>query len=217
MLNINFENECDYIRELFAAARYNKEEGLVEDTLEEFVGSLPHWFEGDWNYGISKLALLPKDKPYVIKLPLSVGDDYCGIEYDVYRFIATYFPQYQNIFAETKILPPEIFPETSVYIQERAVTFYDVNKFRLYDYNPVIERMLQRSVRQTLDNISIDFDASANWWMNVLSGHFHSNIDEFNTFADFLEDQSLNIDLHVRNIGYYITNDLPVIIDYSSF
>ena len=95
--------------------------------------------------------------------------------------------------------------------------FDNVSKFRLYHYDPIIEKMLKRTISKTLSNNDVPLSNSIAWWMNVLSGYFQSDIYKLNDFIEFLHRQKLDKDLHCKNIGYYPDTDLPVIFDYSGY
>ena len=217
MLNVNLKKEQKFINEVFAAARYIPEEGLIEEDLEDFIGALPIWFDSSWNYGFSKLVLTPANKNYVIKIPLSIGEDFCKIELERYEGIKYLFPQYVDMFAEIKKLPESPCKGFDIYLQEKVVVFADFNKFQLYHYDRIIEKMLKNTISKTLSNNDVPLSNSIAWWMNVLSGYFQSDIYKLNDFIEFLHRQELDKDLHCKNIGYYPDTDLPVIFDYSGY
>lgn len=217
MLNIDFDKEEKYFYDMFAAARYILKEGLIEDNTWEFASLLPESMNIQWNYGISKFVITPLDKDYVIKIPFEVGEDYCNIEEFIYNKIKQTNKEYFPLFAEIKKCPYEFFSDFNIYVQEKAVCYADVSKFQLYHYDPAIEKLIRRNISTTLDEKEIPGQSAITWWVNVLSGYFNSDMQKFHRFIDFLHENELDTDLHFRNVGYYPSNDLPVIFDYSGF
>lgn len=217
MLNIDFDKEEKFFKELFAAGRYILQDGLIEDNTWEFAGTFPEKFNVHWNYGISKFVITPYEKNYVIKIPFDVGDDYCGIEKDVYNMVKRKNEEYLPLFAEIKKCPYDFFSGFNIYVQDKAVCYADVSKFQLYHYDPTIEKLIRDNISTTLDEKEVPCKSAITWWVNVLSGYFNSDMQKFNKFIDFLHENELDTDLHFRNVGYYPSNDLPVIFDYSGF
>lgn len=216
MLNIDFDKEENFFKELFAAGRYILQDGLIEDNTWEFAGSFPEFLDIHWNYGVSKFVITPYGKDYVIKIPFDVGGDYCGVEEDIYNMVKKKNEEYLPLFAEIKKCPYS-FLGADVYVQEKAICYADVSKFQLYHYDPAIEKLIRSNISSTLDEKEIPGQSAITWWINVLSGYFHSDMQNFHKFIDFLHENELDTDLHFRNVGYYPSNDLPVIFDYSGF
>lgn len=153
MTTFDFKRENEYLSNLFAAARDILQEGIIEDDIYSFMNLIPESFDGSWTYGFSKFVLNPKNKPYVIKIPFVIGEDYCKIEEDTYNQIKRDNPEYISLFAKIEKNP--LITDYDIYLQDKAVCFSDVNKFQLYHYVPAIDKLIRDNISKTLDEKEI--------------------------------------------------------------
>lgn len=184
--------------------------------------------------GATKIVLIPEDKDYVIKIPITkiayrefffydgayrkgkfairdnIGGDYCKKEEEIYNLIDE---EVKEMFAETKFLIE--VNKLPIYIQEKIDFSFD-NKY----FNPNVfpsDRKSDMDIR-TIVNSELSLKGMNN--LGGLNTEFcydvmmNYGIDSFLLLMREINFWEIG-DLHKSNIGY--KNYKPMIFDYSGF
>ena len=173
---------------IFGGIRPNCQE-LVEKKSELRYKS----YTVEW--GISKIALIPKEKSnYVIKIPFRFdsGRDWCKTEVEIYERIRA--AGYEKYFAAEQ----KYFENSAwvCYLQVRADGFG-------YGYN--YDSPLTRADYERAEDVAMDEEVAQAF------AEYYSE-DEFRDLMRFIEDEGIH-DLHSGNVGFF--KGYPVFIDYS--
>lgn len=211
---LNLFKNCDFS---YGISYENYEETILE--------CLPEDFKFAYNYGVSKLVILPEHENFVIKIPFSgVGLkcekpfeyanednqhcwDYCATEILYYHAAKTKFR------AAPVLAKPRFVGYVSgypIYVQQKAVTFGE----RYGDRQPYImedsaELRYKKSIVRSTCNSTGMYIFNMKWLTDVLDYYGEKQFDIFVNFINTLSD------LHNQNIGYI--GDRPVIIDFSDW
>lgn len=174
--------------------------------------------------GASKLAIIPKEKDYVIKLPF-IGDD-GRKEFSEFFCPVSQSPDYCKadiiIYNEAKEAGMEVFfaeieeigqiQGVSIYAQQKAEIFGDC-----ISYEEQIEAFddendeVMTSIKSEYPRLLEEEFLPPIWVKDFILNYGTSTFDEF---VDFLQEHAVD-DLHDENVGY-IAN-MPVLVDYSGF
>lgn len=202
----------------------NLEELLIENKINSY----------SIEKGITKIVLIPEDKDYVIKIPITkiayreffydngeyhkgkfvikdnVGGDYCKKEEEIYNSIDE---EVKKMFAETKFLIE--VNKLPIYIQEKIDFSFDNKCFNPdifpsdrksdMDIRTIVNSELSSKGINNLGRLNTEFCYDV--MMNYGIDSFLLLIREINFWK--IED------LHELNIGY--KNYKPMIFDYSGF
>ncbi len=208
------------------------------NDVSDYIGTLPATLDFNWDTGISKCVIIPKNLPYVIKIPFSyivdepidfsegslldkfkanygidyhcpMENDWDFIEYEQILYHLAKRHGVEKFFLENiRIHVPGL--DYPVYIQPKAITI-DSYDFPNNSYDNYIDE-------ETLCNIyvhynCIEFDLPSSW--NIQLYYDFEDEDEADAFFSFLKCTGIDHDLHRNNIGFY--NHHAVIIDYAGF
>ena len=178
--------------------------------------------------GASKLAIIPKTKDYVIKLPfvgtdykykendefsafhcrLSQSADYCKADIIIYNEakeagMETFFAEIEQI-GEVQGVP--------IYIQQKAQIFEDCVPYE--DQLDALDNEndeVMTSIKSEYPDLMEEEFLPPLWVKDFILNYGTSTFDEL---VDFLQQHAVD-DLHSENVGY-IAN-MPVLVDYSGF
>ena len=163
---------------------------IAEDTFEKnIVLPLLQVMNFDYEFGATKLVIIPDDTSFVIKIPFSatITDncyepiiDYCSAEMDIYQHSET--EKCENFF-----LPLELMGRINgypIYKQEKA------------EIEENDTELLVLPMKETI-------------WYQIAK-----ETTNFENFSNFCRIERIE-DLRAENLGYY--NDVPVVIDYGGF
>ena len=179
--------------------------------------------------GVSKVAIIPKEKNYVIKIPyygkyrksngikcfdpyfssISKSGDYCKSEEIIYNKakangLDAFFAEIEQI-GKIKSIP--------IYVQRKAVIFEDVH----YPEDDEEENLNEREVSifktiTTKYSYLVEDEYLPIGWMKDFI--FSYGELAFDKLYNFLSDNDIQ-DLHSENIGYIC--ERPVLVDFSGF
>lgn len=214
------------IRPFIELLDLNEDGYFTDNDAEDYVYSLDRNKvpDFDYEYGATKLVIIPKNKDYVIKIPFNGGyscgeytsfngandeawgDNYCEAEVEIY--------QLAKEAGFEKMFLPLTYVLTScvdIYIQPKCECYIknDV-KQDSYSSKESKERILEdkkQGKRYLFGEFSDSWTASC---LDVLG-----SIEELKRFEKFLEDNGIFYDLHSGNIGYYEGH--AVILDYGGY
>ncbi len=194
---------------------------LTDDNFEDrILGNLPENFSYKYFFGASKVCIIPEGADYVIKIPFN--SSWCDSEedYDDFRYATSDDRHYwdycfaevlcykeakrekvHKMFCKARLLGyVDGYP---IYVQERAVTYYELKGEDREDARTPNTR------RYCYDNGFSCFNAI--WCADALEYYGQST---FNKMMSFIKTYHIG-DLHDDNIGYI--GRKPVLIDYSDF
>ena len=207
------------------------EEFYMTDDLQLILNQTDLLDSFTFDYGASKLVLIPKDtsKKYVIKIPFNgIEDDifdedsnywgygyvsfehskikkrpwdYCATEYYRYKIAKKY--SFESYFAKTDILG--YINNYPIYIQPKCTVFSKSN----IDFSDK-EREHTKSICTENKKKIIPINLN---WLTLFKYTYGEN--ELISFLKFLSKWKWNDDLRGDNLG--ILNGKPVIIDYSGY
>lgn len=211
ILNI-FEN-CDFSGILSSDNFYEKILELISLKEDEY----------DYEYGASKLCIIPKNLNYVIKIPFSYdycGDvvfanankdknrywDYCFSEILLYKEAKKH--RIEEVFIKTKCTG--LIKDYPIYIQEKVIPHSKIYLNGLLN-DPLVDR---DKTQATLDYCKKKNIQCFNeiWATNALE---YYGCNKFERIMKFIEKTHIIDDLHRNNIGYF--KNKPVIFDYAGF
>ena len=205
------------------------------DVIVNFIGTRFNDFSYD--YGASKFVIIPKNTDYVIKIPYNCGYyyysgsssygetedyvdfinaegtengwDYCNVE--VERFSLAKKEKLDKCLAETKLLG--YVNDYPIYVQEKCITLLDLkNKGVINPFNSKAKSKEEKS-RTLQVSGSINYHLDLEW---LTSFRLYYGEHTLITFLNFLKKEKWD-DLSSYNIGYLLSDNRPVLIDYSSY
>ena len=179
--------------------------------------------------GVSKVAIIPKEKNYVIKIPyygkyrksngikcfdpyfssISKSGDYCKSEEIIYNKakangLGTFFAEIEQI-GKIKSIP--------IYVQRKAVIFEDVH----YPEDDEEENLNEceisifKTITAKYPDLVEDEYLPLSWMKDFIFSYGELAFDKL---YSFLSDNNIQ-DLHSENIGYIC--ERPVLVDFSGF
>ena len=179
--------------------------------------------------GVSKVAIIPKEKNYVIKIPyygkyrksngikcfdpyfssISKSSDYCKSEEIIYNKakangLDTFFAEIEQI-GKIKSIP--------IYVQRKAVIFEDVYYPEDDEEENLNEREVSifKTITTKYSNLVEDEYLPISWMKDFIFSYGELAFDKL---YNFLSDNNIQ-DLHSENIGYIC--EKPVLVDFSGF
>ena len=179
--------------------------------------------------GVSKVAIIPKEKNYVIKIPyygvyrksngikcfdpyfssISKSSDYCKSEEIIYNKakangLDTFFAEIEQI---GKI------KSTPIYVQRKAVIFEDVYYPEDDEEENLNEHEISifKTITTKYSDLVEDEYLPISWMKDFICSYGELAFDKL---YNFLSDNNIQ-DLHSENIGYIC--ERPVLVDFSGF
>ena len=179
--------------------------------------------------GVSKVAIIPKEKNYVIKIPyygvyrksngikcfdpyfssISKSGDYCKSEEIIYNKakangLDTFFAEIEQI-GTIKSIP--------IYVQRKAVIFEDVYYPEDDEEENLNEREVSifKTITTKYSDLVEDEYLPLSWMKDFICSYGELAFDKL---YNFLSDNNIQ-DLHSENIGYIC--EKPVLVDFSGF
>ena len=179
--------------------------------------------------GVSKVAIIPKEKNYVIKIPyygkyrksngikcfdpyfssISKSSDYCKSEEIIYNKakangLDTFFAEIEQI---GKI------KSTPIYVQRKAVIFEDVYYPEDDEEENLNEHEISifKTITTKYSDLVEDEYLPLSWMKDFICSYGELAFDKL---YNFLSDNNIQ-DLHSENIGYIC--ERPVLVDFSGF
>ena len=179
--------------------------------------------------GVSKVAIIPKEKNYVIKIPyygkyrksngikcfdpyfssISKSGDYCKSEEIIYNKakangLGTFFAEIEQI-GKIKSIP--------IYVQRKAIIFEDVHYPEDDEEENLNEHEISifKTITTKYSDLVEDEDLPLSWMKDFICSYGELAFDKL---YNFLSDNNIQ-DLHSENIGYIC--EKPVLVDFSGF
>ena len=179
--------------------------------------------------GVSKVAIIPKEKNYVIKIPyygkyrknngikcfdsyfssISKSSDYCKSEEIIYNKakangLDTFFAEIEQI-GKIKSIP--------IYVQRKAVIFEDVYYPEDDEEENLNEHEVSifKTITTKYSDLVEDEYLPISWMKDFIFSYGELAFDKL---YNFLSDNNIQ-DLHSENIGYIC--ERPVLVDFSGF
>ena len=179
--------------------------------------------------GVSKVAIIPKEKNYVIKIPyygkyrksngikcfdpyfssISKSSDYCKSEEIIYNKakangLDTFFAEIKQI-GKIKSIP--------IYVQRKAVIFEDVYYPEDDEEENLNEHEISifKTITTKYSDLVEDEYLPLSWMKDFICSYGELAFDKL---YNFLSDNNIQ-DLHSENIGYIC--ERPVLVDFSGF
>ena len=179
--------------------------------------------------GVSKVAIIPKEKNYVIKIPyygvyrkgngikcfdpyfssISKSSDYCKSEEIIYNKakangLETFFAEIEQI-GKIKSIP--------IYVQRKAVIFEDVYYPEDDEEENLNEREVSifKTITTKYSDLVEDEYLPISWMKDFICSYGELAFDKL---YNFLSNNNIQ-DLHSENIGYIC--ERPVLVDFSGF
>ena len=179
--------------------------------------------------GVSKVAIIPKEKNYVIKIPyygkyrksngikcfdpyfssISKSSDYCKSEEIIYNKakangLDTFFAEIEQI-GKIKSIP--------IYVQQKAVIFEDVYYPEDDEEENLNEHEISifKTITTKYSDLVEDEYLPLSWMKDFICSYGELAFDKL---YNFLSDNNIQ-DLHSENIGYIC--ERPVLVDFSGF
>ena len=179
--------------------------------------------------GVSKVAIIPKEKNYVIKIPyygkyrksngikcfdpyfssISKSSDYCKSEEIIYNKakangLDTFFAEIEQI-GKIKSIP--------IYVQRKAVIFEDVYYPEDDEEENLNEHEISifKTITTKYSDLVEDEYLPISWMKDFIFSYGELAFDKL---YNFLSDNNIQ-DLHSENIGYI--SERPVLVDFSGF
>ena len=179
--------------------------------------------------GVSKVAIIPKEKNYVIKIPyygkyrksngikcfdpyfssISKSSDYCKSEEIIYNKakangLDTFFAEIEQI-GKIKSIP--------IYVQRKAVIFEDVHYPEDDEEENLNEHEISifKTITTKYSDLVEDEYLPISWMKDFICSYGELAFDKL---YSFLSDNNIQ-DLHSENIGYIC--EKPVLVDFSGF
>lgn len=194
---------------------------LTSDNFEErIIDNLPENFSHRYFFGASKVCIIPEGADYVLKIPFNstwydADEEYSDFHYatsdynrnwdycfaEVLCYNEAKREKVHKMFCKARLLG--CVDDYPIYIQERAVTYYDLNGEDTTDARTPNTR------RYCHDRGFSCFNPI--WIADALEYYGQKT---FNKMMSFIKSYHIG-DLHDDNIGYI--GRKPVLIDYSDF
>ena len=170
----------------------------------------------NYDFGATKLVIIPRNKDYVIKIPFQgyykndcfynfIGADsefkwdYCNVEVERYENI--YSTSFKDCFAETIFIGyANNYP---IYLQEKCTPFNG-------SYNKTKEK--RKKMNSFLRKIDCYYELNPDWCIDLLK---YYGPKRFKEFLILIKKFKWVDDLTYDNVGY--KNGYPIIIDFSGF
>ena len=179
--------------------------------------------------GVSKVAIIPKEKNYVIKIPyygkyrksngikcfdpyfssISKSSDYCKSEEIIYNKakangLDTFFAEIEQI-GKIKSIP--------IYVQRKAVIFEDVYYPEDDEEENLNEHEISifKTITTKYSDLVEDEYLPLSWMKDFICSYGELAFDKL---YNFLSDNNIQ-DLHSENIGYI--SERPILVDFSGF
>ena len=179
--------------------------------------------------GVSKVAIIPKEKNYVIKIPyygvyrksngikcfdpyfssISKSGDYCKSEEIIYNKakangLDTFFAEIEQI-GKIKSIP--------IYVQRKAVIFEDVYYPEDDEEENLNEHEISifKTITTKYSDLVEDEYLPISWMKDFICSYGELAFDKL---YNFLSDNNIQ-DLHGGNIGYI--SERPILVDFSGF
>ena len=179
--------------------------------------------------GVSKVAIIPKEKNYVIKIPyygkyrksngikcfdpyfssISKSSDYCKSEEIIYNKakangLDTFFAEIEQI-GKIKSIP--------IYVQRKAIIFEDVYYPEDDEEENLNEREISifKTITTKYSDLVEDEYLPISWMKDFICSYGELAFDKL---YNVLSDNNIQ-DLHSENIGYIC--EKPVLVDFSGF
>lgn len=169
----------------------------------------------NYDFGATKLAILPRNKDYVIKIPFQgcqegnfcnfIGAspecewDYCNVEVERYYDICS--TSFKDCFAETIFIG--YVNDYPIYLQEKCTPFNN-------SYNKTKEK--RKKMNSFLRKIGCYYELNPDWCIDLLK---YYGPKRFKEFLVLIKKLKWDDDLTCDNVGY--KNGHPIIIDFSGF
>ena len=169
----------------------------------------------NYDFGATKLAILPRNKDYVIKIPFQgyyIGDfcnfigassecewDYCNVEVERYYNICS--TPFKDCFAETIFVG--YINNYPIYLQEKCTPFNN-------SHNKTREK--RKLMDSFLYKVNCWNDLNSDWCIDLLK---YYGPKKFKEFLALIKKLKWDDDLTYDNVGY--KNNHPIIIDFSGF
>lgn len=169
----------------------------------------------NYDFGATKLAILPRNKDYVIKIPFQgcyEGNfcnftgassecewDYCYVEVERYEDICS--TRFKKFFAETIFIG--YVDDYPIYLQEKCTPFNN-------SYKKTKEKTIKMD--SFLHKHHCYYDLNTDWCIDLLKD---CGPKEFKEFLTLIKKLKWDDDLTYDNVGY--KNGHPIIIDFSGF
>ena len=169
----------------------------------------------NYDFGATKLAIMPRNKDYVIKIPFQgcyegnfcnfIGAssecewDYCNVEVERYYDICS--TPFKDCFAETIFIG--YINDYPIYLQEKCTPFNN-------SYNKTKEK--RKKMNSFLRKIDCYYDLNTDWCIDLLK---YYGPKKFKDFITLIKKFKWDDDLTCDNVGY--KNGHPIIIDFSGF
>lgn len=215
-MNYNINDIMPYIE------NYEFLEYFTSREEEVLVSSVEIWddkFNFNWEYGATKLVIIPENNDYVIKIPFNAEYDEYDKEYHEYsqNYCETEISLYNKILFETNPLfaqfflpltPVKEFKDWEVYIQPKCQAYNntaEVEKNKSYSKGSM-EKVKSKKLNQY---IALPVD-----WLAAVT-EVLKDVRLVKEFINVLEEYDITYDLHQGNFGY--CNGKPVIFDYGGF
>lgn len=190
------------------------------DDFIDVLGRVEDFPEFNWEYGATKLCIIPEFEDYVIKIPFDgevdyqgdnftyfyngggeEGWDYCALE-DEYFVDKILDSGYEKFFLTTDCITVNGWP---IYIQEK-VTVHKDSKIIPAPSKESVARVRKESKMKR----SVPFPTN---WVAIALENFDNDIDALDDFLGFLFENFT--DLHSGNIGY--KGNQVIILDYAGY
>lgn len=166
----------------------------------------------NYDFGATKLAIMPRNKDYVIKIPFQ-GDyegiftgassecewDYCNVEVERYYDICS--TPFKDCFAETIFIG--YINDYPIYLQEKCTPFNN-------SYDKTKEK--KKKMNSFLRKIDCYYELNSDWCIDLLK---YYGPKKFKEFLALIKKLKWDDDLTYDNVGY--KNGHPIIIDFSGF
>ena len=170
----------------------------------------------NYEFGATKLVIIPRNKDYVIKIPFQgayYGNEFCnfinaGLDYEwdycnveVKRYDDIYSTCFKDCFAETIFIG--YVNDYPIYLQEKCIPF----NLSYHKTKEKIEKM-----DSFLHKINCWYDFNTDWCIDLLK---YYGPKKFKEFLALIKKLKWDDDLTCDNVGY--KNGHPIIIDFSGF
>ena len=169
----------------------------------------------NYDFGATKLVIMPRNKDYVIKIPFQgyyIGDfcnfigassecewDYCNVEVERYYNICS--TPFKDCFAETIFIG--YINNYPIYLQEKCTPFNN-------SHNKTREK--RKLMDSFLYKVNCWNDLNSDWCIDLLK---YYGPKKFKEFLALIKKLKWDDDLTYDNVGY--KNNHPIIIDFSGF
>lgn len=215
------EHITDYLRYCFKNIPLWSGDTFMCDswTVDDFLSNMSLPFPYDFEYGATKLVIIPCDEDYVIKIPFNTTEDgelFEAAPYGEWNYCESEMSLYEEAkergFGEMfKPLFQVIVNPYPVYFQEKVVCFYDSDLW----HSKKRSAAFLKEIKTTLGKKGIFTSRlEENWRADCVE--FLGSIERFEEFWNFLLEFGMADDLHSANVGY-TAEETPIILDYAGY